>query len=1220
MVTIINKSIPAKPRSKNYPTGTIISNTGGGNGGSTTIINQQSESTPLIKENDLTTQTDKNALSSLRTKKEILTADNKVKEELKAELLSKNADDTAKGLITFLKGLIANELSTFAKGIDVKGGAKIDDATITNALIALIVEATNLTATDGTIGLLNVIKGLISKGLATFEQGVNIKGGANIDNITEIVNFLKGFVSKDVATFEKGLKDTANPESNTGWWIGYDAQGNAVMHIDKIEVRMEALFKVLKIDQLSFVDGGLASTCGSMICSKVQLVNGNYRCFFNTSDGKVVRKIELDDQVRCQVFTGTGLKYYWRLVVGVGNDYIDLSDTDKDGSGVPAENDHIIQLGNRTNPDRRNAIILETYGTNAPSFNQYEGINSFTLVGKAKTTFSPKGNLITGDLRLNNGKTVVEYTDGKITETITSTDEKIATVKADGRNLLRRSRCTSESPVNVDDYRPYMPSKYFEAANCIESFKQIGGAGLYYYCIKPTSTTGIYLQFGSYTLPADILTPPYTTVTVAFDYYIESATDIGSIWTKFRHTVNGKSTAQVIVLPSGINTWHHVEAVVDMKDYDGGVILYRPIDCWNFAHINWSIYYKNMTLKVGSPKAGQETPWSSAPEDTLDEMQKRQETATNLVAALTAKAADLQNQIDGVVDSWYYGYTPSATNYPSNMWTDDVLREKHVGDTFVNTQAFVDNATTPDAGKAWRWVKNADSTYLWTSIADSDTVKALLAASKAQDAADGKRRVFVAKPTDAQGYDIGDLWVNANFGAYVNELLVCVTSKKEGIAFNISHWNKATKYTDDTATNALNTEYKTFATKTEKEVSTLMTAKDELKTSVSEIKQKADNISLKVSEIKVGGKNYFKKTTQILTQGTVLPQVTREINECVNGVYIVGCQLKDTFVRFANVIDSNGFWTVSFDLRGSQDTTYVGFDIDICDNPCGRVKVTEDNAWRHHVVTANVTNYSSVTYNFVDFSAFDWAYIFVRNIKIEKGNMATDWSPAPEDLASKKELEDTGIDIYNNRITLTADKTLIQANDGTPIAVFEMVNGKPQLKSSMINVNELLAGNIISEAIKTNGLNINDKTTIDKNGVFHTVEGHFNGYISFPFKDIVDSDAINTKRNVWKLVNDLNIVSFGGQIVLPIDEKYNGCLVNIFNSSLPPYTGATLLMDTRVTIENGSGFCSVHSHPTIDYISQTEVVFIGCMYQFLCVVTVFFDGSRRVNWVVLNGN
>lgn len=157
---------------------------------------------------------------------------------------------------------------------------------------------------------------------------------------------------------------------------------------------------------------------------------------------------------------------------------------------------------------------------------------------------------------------------------------------------------------------------------------------------------------------------------------------------------------------------------------------------------------------------------------------------------LPGDLAYLQNQIDGVVDNWFYPWTPSLINYPANQWNTALLKAQHIGDTFTNTEEFVDEDTTPDAGKSWRWIEAA-GVYSWTPIADSDAVKALLAAARAQDTADGKRRVFVNTPYPP--YEVGDLWVQGPTG----DIYKCNVARLTG-SFVSSDWEKASKYTDDT--------------------------------------------------------------------------------------------------------------------------------------------------------------------------------------------------------------------------------------------------------------------------------------------------------------------------------------------------------------------------------------------------------------------------------------
>ena len=153
--------------------------------------------------------------------------------------------------------------------------------------------------------------------------------------------------------------------------------------------------------------------------------------------------------------------------------------------------------------------------------------------------------------------------------------------------------------------------------------------------------------------------------------------------------------------------------------------------------------------------------------------------------------AAIQSNLDGKVDTYFYNYAPTLSNAPANAWTTTDLKNSHLDDLFYNT-------TT---GYTYRFTKSG-STYSWARIKDSDITTAMSTASTAKDTADGKRRVFVAQPTNAQAYDVGDLWANATYGTtYSNDLLKCKTAKAAGAAFNIAHWEKASKYTDDSALN-----------------------------------------------------------------------------------------------------------------------------------------------------------------------------------------------------------------------------------------------------------------------------------------------------------------------------------------------------------------------------------------------------------------------------------
>lgn len=115
-----------------------------------------------------------------------------------------------------------------------------------------------------------------------------------------------------------------------------------------------------------------------------------------------------------------------------------------------------------------------------------------------------------------------------------------------------------------------------------------------------------------------------------------------------------------------------------------------------------------------------------------------------------------QDQIDGVKETWYGEYTPTLTNQPAVDWNTEALKKRHEGDVFTNIQEYVDDETTPDAGKSWRWVKTGE-TWGWMQIADNDTSKAYLEAAKAQKAAEeAKKEANDAKQTVTNMKDFTD--------------------------------------------------------------------------------------------------------------------------------------------------------------------------------------------------------------------------------------------------------------------------------------------------------------------------------------------------------------------------------------------------------------------------------------------------------------------------------
>ena len=251
--------------------------------------------------------------------------------------------------------------------------------------------------------------------------------------INEIIEELKNFLRKDrpdethfLIKFFGGLYanyiQSINYSSGAlgeGFLVKVDPKtGKSYIEVDELFVRMKAMFTALEIKKLSYAGGNFIFSSAGAKCVKVEEYDTFWRCYFLADDG--ITAIEndfcLDDQVRYGefnikpgVYEDVSNRFYWRLCVGIGENYIDLSKTDSEApdNDFPKEGDSLVQLGNRTDKKRQNAIIVSVYGDDAPSIHQYAGIDSYSLAGKEVTVISPNGNKFTGDFFLKTGVNIL---------------------------------------------------------------------------------------------------------------------------------------------------------------------------------------------------------------------------------------------------------------------------------------------------------------------------------------------------------------------------------------------------------------------------------------------------------------------------------------------------------------------------------------------------------------------------------------------------------------------------------------------------------------------------------------------------------------------------------------------------------------------------------------------------------------------------------------------
>lgn len=326
-------------------------------------------------------------------------------------------------------------------GLSVLGGSSIGNGNITEVLNRKYLRKDVNDTAKGDIRFEREI------GSSDFINGWEGKGW-NIQNDGDAV-FNSSVIRNELLSNTISSRQFASGPFGTGYILKNDPKtGKSYIEADEIYIRLKAYFDTLEIKHLSHVGGRIVLSPASMECIRVEEVsveldalydfNGDplydvedsrlyslggsgrattnvYRCYFRQTDGEreIVNEFAIDDMAQCREFNvKTGIshnvrnQYYWRRVIGLGNDYIDLSIDDCDsGSMIPKAGDTIVTIGNKTDTNRQHVVYLSSYDDDAPCFKLYSGINSYSMLNKEVTVISPNAdkNVFTGKVVIKPG-------------------------------------------------------------------------------------------------------------------------------------------------------------------------------------------------------------------------------------------------------------------------------------------------------------------------------------------------------------------------------------------------------------------------------------------------------------------------------------------------------------------------------------------------------------------------------------------------------------------------------------------------------------------------------------------------------------------------------------------------------------------------------------------------------------------------------------------------
>lgn len=436
----------------------------------------------------------------------------------------------------------------------------------------------------------------------------------------------------------------------------------------------------------------------------------------------------------------------------------------------------------------------------------------------------------------------------------------------------------------------------------------------------------------------------------------------------------------------------------------------------------------NAQLEFGNKASS----WTPSPYDVDEEIAAAAAAAAEAQAAANKNAEDmaeavaefnkeidsLQGQIDSSFTSWFYEGEPSSSTEPENGWSDND-KANHVGDLYYDT-------TT---GYCYRYLES-EGAYLWERIVDSDVAEALAKAKDAQDTADSKRRVFFDTP--AAPYDMGDLWVQGDGG----DILRCQTAQGEGGSYSAAHWVLASKYTDDTAADAA-----AEAAGAAAEAAGAAADAADAAAEAAEAAQKD------IDSLSVGGRNLYVVKDQsdgYITSAGGIADATPGVNERTSAFVPVspGDDMVLQVWVTADVVelDAPVISLIEADKVLSAPTIYLSDGIAVA----AEVEDIPSEAWLAYAfydeggsvvgsrvergggtVVADGKVHIVVNMTVPNGAAYIRACARTYSdgaVKLEKGNRPTDWTPAPEDMASKPEM-DAAIRVEADRITSTVAET-----------------------------------------------------------------------------------------------------------------------------------------------------------------------------------------------------
>lgn len=209
----------------------------------------------------------------------------------------------------------------------------------------------------------------------TFEEGVTVYQLAELMNL-DVKNLAT--IAKAVVSILRSSK-FVDGFSGEGYQIWQDiATGDWNMTLDRLTVRKVMTIYELVMQKIRSVGGMVVVSAANGKVKSVERIGNNYLFTFEDAN-----TFQPDDLMRCQVFSPSGLKYYWVKVSAVSGESVIVPVSEFAGA-VPTAGDECVLMGNVTNKRRQNLIIISATEDGQPRFDCLNGVKSKSFEGCLK--------------------------------------------------------------------------------------------------------------------------------------------------------------------------------------------------------------------------------------------------------------------------------------------------------------------------------------------------------------------------------------------------------------------------------------------------------------------------------------------------------------------------------------------------------------------------------------------------------------------------------------------------------------------------------------------------------------------------------------------------------------------------------------------------------------------------------------------------------------------